>query len=33
MEDRTQILCTQTNDVREAVAAFLARRPAQFTDT
>ena len=33
MEDRTQILCTQTNDVREAVAAFLAKRPAQFTDT
>jgi enoyl-CoA hydratase len=33
MEDRNQILFTQTNDVREAVASFMERRAPVFTDT
>ena len=31
MEDRNQILCAQGEDFREGVAAFLEKRPAQFT--
>lgn len=30
LENRTQILCTLTEDQPEAVAAFLERRPAEF---
>lgn len=33
MEDRNQILCTQTNDMREGIAAFLGKRKPQFTDS
>jgi enoyl-CoA hydratase len=33
LENRTQILCTRTRDQREAMAAFLEKRPAVFTDT
>jgi enoyl-CoA hydratase len=33
LENRTQILCTRTADQREAIAAFLEKRPAVFTDT
>lgn len=31
MEDRNQILCTQTDDFDEGVAAFLAKRAPQYT--
>jgi enoyl-CoA hydratase len=30
MENRTQVLCTQTDDMREALGAFAERRPAEF---
>ena len=30
LENRTQILSGQTGDMREAIAAFLEKRPAQF---
>lgn len=30
LEDRTQILCTRTEDAAEALAAFVARRPPEF---
>jgi enoyl-CoA hydratase len=33
LENRTQILCTRTRDQKEAIAAFLEKRPAVFTDT
>ncbi len=33
MEDRNQILCTQTNDAREGVRSFLEKRAPDFTDT
>ncbi|MBW2275758.1 MAG: enoyl-CoA hydratase/isomerase family protein [Deltaproteobacteria bacterium] len=33
MEDRNQILCTQTKDMLEGVTAFLTKRPPQYTDT
>jgi enoyl-CoA hydratase/carnithine racemase len=33
LEDRNQILCTQTLDTREAIAAFMERRAPDFTDT
>jgi enoyl-CoA hydratase/carnithine racemase len=33
MEDRNQILCTQTNDAREGVSSFLEKRAPRFTDT
>ena len=32
IEDRNQILCAQSNDFREGVAAFLEKRPAAFID-
>ena len=33
MEDRNQILCSQTNDVREGMLAFLEKRPPAYTNT
>jgi len=32
LEDRNQILCTQTADTQEAVAAFLQRRPPNYNN-
>jgi enoyl-CoA hydratase/carnithine racemase len=32
MEDRNQILCTQSDDFAEGVRAFLEKRPAKFRD-
>ncbi len=32
MEDRQQILTSTTGDMREGVAAFLAKRPAEYKD-
>ncbi len=32
MEDRNQILCAQTSDMREGVAAFLQKRPPKYQD-
>ena len=32
LEDRNQILCIQTADTREAMAAFMERRPPTFKD-
>ena len=32
MEDRNQILCAQTDDVREGIRAFLEKRPAKYRD-
>jgi enoyl-CoA hydratase/carnithine racemase len=32
LEDRNQILCAQTEDTREAMAAFMQRRPPVFRD-
>ncbi|HVN86156.1 MAG TPA: enoyl-CoA hydratase-related protein [Candidatus Binatia bacterium] len=32
MEDRNQVLCTQTNDFREGVLAFLQKRKPQYTE-
>ncbi len=32
MEDRNQILCTQTRDFREGIAAFLEKRDPEFED-
>ena len=32
MEDRNQVLCTQTRDFREGIQAFLEKRPAKFED-
>jgi enoyl-CoA hydratase len=31
LENRTQILCTMTEDYKEATAAFVAKRPPSFT--
>jgi enoyl-CoA hydratase len=31
LENRTQILCTMTEDYKEATAAFMAKRPPSFT--
>jgi enoyl-CoA hydratase/carnithine racemase len=31
MEDRNQVLCTQTRDFREGMQAFLDKRPPQYT--
>jgi enoyl-CoA hydratase len=33
MEDRNQILCAQTNDVREGMVAFLEKRKPVYTNT
>jgi enoyl-CoA hydratase/carnithine racemase len=33
MEDRNQVLCTQTSDFREGVLAFLQKRQPSYTDT
>ena len=33
MEDRNQILCSQTSDVREGMAAFLEKRKPNYTNT
>lgn len=33
MEDRNQILCAQTNDVREGMTAFLEKRKPVYTNT
>lgn len=33
MEDRNQILCAQTNDVREGMRAFLEKRKPVYTNT
>lgn len=33
MEDRNQVLCTQTQDFREGVTAFLQKRKPQYTDS
>jgi len=32
MEDRNQILCSQTSDMREGVAAFLQKRSPEYRD-
>lgn len=32
LENRTQLLATQTSDMREAMQAFLEKRPPNFTD-
>jgi enoyl-CoA hydratase/carnithine racemase len=32
MEDRNQILCTRTEDMREGIAAFLQKRPPHYAD-
>ncbi len=33
MEDRNQILCSQTSDVREGMTAFLEKRKPNYTNT
>ena len=33
MEDRNQILCSQTSDVREGMSAFLEKRKPNYTNT
>lgn len=33
MEDRNQILCAQTNDMKEGIAAFLQKRQPVFTNS
>ena len=33
MEDRNQVLCTQTNDVREGIMAFLQKRQPSYSDS
>ncbi|MEX0838651.1 MAG: enoyl-CoA hydratase/isomerase family protein [Parvibaculum sp.] len=33
MEDRNQILCAQTNDFREGIAAFLGKRKPEYTNS
>lgn len=32
MEDRQQILCAQTDDMREGITAFLGKRPPEYRD-
>ena len=32
MEDRNQVLCTQTRDLVEGVTAFLQKRPPEYQD-
>jgi len=31
MEDRQQVLCTQSDDFREGMQAFLEKRPPHYT--
>jgi enoyl-CoA hydratase len=33
MEDRNQILCAQTNDMKEGIASFLQKRKPNFTNS
>jgi len=33
LEDRNQVLCTQTNDFREGVTAFLQKRKPEYTES
>jgi len=33
MENRTQVLCVQTRDMQEAIAAFVDKRPPVFTNS
>jgi enoyl-CoA hydratase len=33
MEDRNQVLCTQTRDLREGITAFFEKRAPRYTDT
>jgi enoyl-CoA hydratase len=33
MEDRNQILCSQTNDMREGMRAFLEKRKPVYTNS
>jgi enoyl-CoA hydratase len=33
MEDRNQILCSQTSDVREGMTAFLEKRKPNYTNS
>jgi enoyl-CoA hydratase len=33
MEDRNQVLCTQSRDFREGIAAFLEKRPPRYSDS
>ena len=33
MEDRQQVLCTQSGDFREGMAAFLGKRAPVYTNT
>ena len=33
MEDRNQVLCTQSSDFREGIRAFLAKRTPNYTDS
>lgn len=33
MEDRNQILCTQTKDFREGISAFLGKRAPEYTNS
>jgi enoyl-CoA hydratase len=33
LENRTQVVCVQTKDHHEAVAAFVQKRPGKFTNT
>ena len=33
IENRQQIMLSQTNDHREAMTAFLQRRPPEYTNT
>jgi enoyl-CoA hydratase len=32
LENRTQIMTSQSGDMREAISAFLEKRPADFKD-
>jgi len=32
LEDRNQILCSQTDDFQEGIAAFLGKRPPRYRE-